>query len=796
MSARTTASWARLGDLEALLDPAQAAALMSAAGLRVHHVRPDYIRLKPGAGALVGFQLAGTDAAGRSCTLPGYARTHPGDRAAEIARKWRSLRPTDTPLGSGITLLPGGRSVLFLFPNDARLRGLRFVAGMEKLKRELTPLAVLGGRGLRVRGRRSHLEPVRYKPERRYIARARLALIHDPTGRKEDLDVFIREFPDSRGARVAAVAAALGSCGQGPRVPRALGTLRGGRLFVEERVAGEPLLPLVLSGQADAGALAGLLVALHRTELPPCAGPVADRLAGAREAVEALRTLGGETASLAAELLAQLEAAATATLPAATIHGDCHLHQFLLEGGAPVMVDFERTGTGPALLDLGTLQAHLEALCLRHPQEADRLRGFGADLAGAYARGSGRSLEALPAFTAAALLDQALLPFRRREDGWEVRTPALLERAREVLAAGPAGRRTPVHSAGRFFAAERTPGPSGLRWRTFYPRPRGAWPGVLTDGLGRRAHGLLDPATGSFQQADPGSDAGLPGLASCLHRGELVSYRPGRRAVLREHADGAGSWIKVVPPSKVRRLLRRLEAFREALAGCDPAPVAIPELQEVDAGRGVLAFAPLPGTALHARLVDQDAGRVRALRTAARALAALHSVHAPGPAVPEAPGHGRLETWAQIAATCDPEPLPGLLELLPELQGTPGPACHLVHGDLHDRNILLDGTRTGLLDLDAAGRGDPASDAGNLAAHVILRALQRGDAASAGRREAALLLRTWSGSLQEPGGEASLHLAVARTLFRLACLYRFRRRWRTLGPVLLEEARGWIPGRP
>ena len=47
-----------------------------------------------------------------------------------------------------------------------------------------------------------------------------------------------------------------------------------------------------------------------------------------------------------------------------------------------------------------------------------------------------------------------------------------------------------------------------------------------------------------------------------------------------------------------------------------------------------------------------------------------------------------------------------------------------MHRDLHDKQLMWDGTTLGLLDLDTATRGEAALDLGNLWAHIELRHVQ------------------------------------------------------------------------
>ena len=58
------------------------------------------------------------------------------------------------------------------------------------------------------------------------------------------------------------------------------------------------------------------------------------------------------------------------------------------------------------------------------------------------------------------------------------------------------------------------------------------------------------------------------------------------------------------------------------------------------------------------------------------------------------------------------------------LRGDPTSSPILSHGDFHDKQILLYGPTTGLIDLDQASAAPPARDPANLLAHLRLRALK------------------------------------------------------------------------
>jgi aminoglycoside phosphotransferase (APT) family kinase protein len=807
----------RLGDLYRLLSEEAALTLLRESGLPLDDVQTDYLRLKPGIGALVGFQLEWTDRRGEINTIPGYVRTFAGGQAREMAGKWLRLRPTQTPLGQGVRLLPGGRSVLFLFPNDARLRGLGWIARMDKLKRILGGLEEFGARGLRVRGRRSTLVPVRYKPERRFIGSATLSLFHDDPAERLQRDVFLRFFPDARGEQIARVATVLRRRAGASLLPRPLGSLLGGRLFAEERVFGEEALTAVLDGRGDATAIAETVRRLHSSgasignPLPP--GRVLSRISDGLASLAAVDASLSDAGHRVARRLKRLVPPEGVPAP---VHGDLHLHQILMTTAGAVLVDLERAGTGDPLLDLGELLAHLMELERGQPGARDRLAAFRESLLDAYCRQEGPpETQALAFYTGSALANRALLRFRSLRPGWRERAVELLELAASITdtpSRGPVrGSEAAPESSSAFFSREAPP-IGRFRWEVFYPQREGRpWPGFLEflpeaqrlmdrrpDARpSDRIYGLYDPETGGFREVSPEEDQGLPGLARWIGRGELVSYRVGRRASLRlQPAPPAEPvYAKVLPARKARKLLARTLAAQQMLSRAEDG--GFPELASlVDAepDEGVLVFGAAPGRSLHDVLIEGSPETGEALRSAARAMARFHSTPARVLELPLLHPPMGLEAYASLAMRHFPNRAASYrsaLERVSAVRPIPfGEGDRLVHGDLHDRNILLHEGRVTLLDLDMLHVGAPVEDMGNLSAHVIIRALQRGADVEGGRRDAMGLLEAY----REAGGilvEATMSGVVARTLFRLGCLYLFRRRWQGITANLLEEAVRW-----
>ena len=106
----------------------------------------------------------------------------------------------------------------------------------------------------------------------------------------------------------------------------------------------------------------------------------------------------------------------------------------------------------------------------------------------------------------------------------------------------------------------------------------------------------------------------------------------------------------------------------------------------------------------------------------------------------------------------------------------------LVHRDFYEKQVLVDGARTVLIDFDTLCLGNPALDLGNFLAHLRLAELQ-GTVDSKPLKEAFL---AGYGAGVSAELDRRIEAYTKSTLLRLACLYSFSTRWRHLAAPLLE----------
>jgi aminoglycoside phosphotransferase (APT) family kinase protein len=208
-------------------------------------------------------------------------------------------------------------------------------------------------------------------------------------------------------------------------------------------------------------------------------------------------------------------------------------------------------------------------------------------------------------------------------------------------------------------------------------------------------------------------------ITSARPRVTVAAYRPTERAVLRI-VDGEHAWFaKLVRPGEAADLVRR----HELLTACG---LPVPELVGHDVDEGLVIMAELRGSTLR-DLVKSDAPTwpganaladlVRRIRTvdAADLTAMRHRLR-------DGPHHTAL------LASVLPAERDRLARLDEQLQHALDDAARrepmFVHGDLHERQLIVDGDRiVGLLDIDECGIGDPADDVAVPVAHLRYRAL-------------------------------------------------------------------------
>ncbi len=304
-------------------------------------------------------------------------------------------------------------------------------------------------------------------------------------------------------------------------------------------------------------------------------------------------------------------------------------------------------------------------------------------------------------------------------------------------------------------------------WPITYPKRRGHW--TVTD---KSKWGTLWPETGLVVPVNPLADKALPGLGPALAEGgQLVSYRHNRRAVVAKR----GRFIKVLRASRVEAV-----AHRHQLA--ESLGIAAPKVLSVHRD-GRIELSAIVGPSLN-ELLAGDTVTADQLRAVGRTLGKIHS-HVPPPGL--TPGDkGADQSWLDTTARADPEWAATLRRLLAELPQPNFRGRAVVHGDLHDKNLILSHDSVAVIDMDGLTTGAGEVDVGNLAAHLVLRKIQAGLAPKLAAGQVSAFLDGYR--------EVRLiDLETVRTVqrhtwLRLAALYRFRDVGKQTSELLAAQA--------
>jgi aminoglycoside phosphotransferase len=233
------------------------------------------------------------------------------------------------------------------------------------------------------------------------------------------------------------------------------------------------------------------------------------------------------------------------------------------------------------------------------------------------------------------------------------------------------------------------------------------------------------------------------GIAATPTSVDVVSYRPGRRAVVRVDSGTQRLFLKIVEPAKAEWISERHELFRSSGL---PVPRLLGWSSE-----GVVAMSGLPGVEAQyavARIGDHEAF-LDQLEFLCSLLEVVPAVNTARTSL-----YNRLDWYIERLT----ERLPNDAERVAEVgeaiaaKGAEGHEFEFtpvtIHGDLHLGQLFVDpavpSEIAGILDIDTAGVGDPADDAGAFYAHLIALAESLAERDAATATECFRLADAWS----------------------------------------------------
>jgi aminoglycoside phosphotransferase len=407
------------------------------AGNEILDCRVAYIRYRPNGNCVLRYvishqkRLSGTSQElfwyGVCFTPETFATAH----RMVLAKPW--VKPT---FGPPFIALADYKTLLFAYPNDRRLDGLRILDCEDTLRgllcnqlpEERWPSA----------DEKLATTVVRYKPENRAVLRCEA----ESQPQSSDAAVYLRVYPSKRSATAmhSLMSDLLGWIGPQAElcIPKPLASDRDQNILLLDSLPGRKLKSLVRTAHAREALerTAEALGVLHGYKDPKVPRwTVADHLAKAHQVISLLAQFLPELRKQIEEIGHALSAQAPRDEDCASgfVHGDFHYGQVLIHPTKVGFLDFDQAHTGAVEADLGRLLAHLRYQHIKGRPAEDG--GVADAFLEAYARATQKPLvtQVISWWTALALLQMSVKPIRRLDAEGPNKVKALIEEIEGIL---------------------------------------------------------------------------------------------------------------------------------------------------------------------------------------------------------------------------------------------------------------------------------------------------------------------------------------------------------------------------
>lgn len=396
-----------------------------------------YIRYKPGTNCIIAYRYSFPGADGEADLLL-YAKVYSAAEYSAAVEKSANHRWIEIPGTDPVIILPEHSTIIYLYPNDCIMDGLRIMADPRKIQRILYEFYdKFSKEEWRVSDRKIRLKVMRYKPERRVVLRCDTRAVNRKTGERVKLAAYLRIYGDDPGPGIYSVQQELYDKTRDSRevgVPRPLGYMAERRALLMEEAPGVQLLAS-RDGGNDARVVsltAKALAALHRTDVSglreKSAGYFYEETAATRDM---LKNIIPPQAARADEVFELLGRRVPPPGHAGTVHGDFYYGQVLNDKGRIIILDFDRAHRGDTEYDAGNFIAHLRLLRIR-----GELPGSGeleSIFLKTYRESRMAGLQNLEFWIALGLFRLSVAPFRALEHSWVDKTIEILVECEKVL---------------------------------------------------------------------------------------------------------------------------------------------------------------------------------------------------------------------------------------------------------------------------------------------------------------------------------------------------------------------------
>ena len=336
--------------------------------LNVASIKPLYIKYKPKTSCVIAYKAEiSDDDSSNNTELLLYAKVfskHEFQNGIDKASPHRWIKLEMTP---SYVIIPDANIILYFFPNDCVIDGLRILSDKKKIQRDLYEYYQRYNPGeWRISDKKLNITVVRYKPERRVVIQCNSKAVNKKTNIKEPLEIYFRIYSDNLGEYVFSVQSDVYKQLQENKIlstPMPIGYNRERKIMYLEKVPGDVLSSLLLSEVSHEAVIkkaAHALSELHKLETSTLNNLNPENLFSEIDAMASyLSNILPESANLIHSILSKLkdhnEFSNYEEL--CFLHGDCHPGQFIIDENIVSLIDFDRAIAGNRLIDISNFIA-------------------------------------------------------------------------------------------------------------------------------------------------------------------------------------------------------------------------------------------------------------------------------------------------------------------------------------------------------------------------------------------------------------------------------------------------------
>lgn len=367
-----------------------------------------------------------------------YVRAFSNREFADAERRAQQSRWATTSDNLTITPMHDLCGIVYWFPNDERLDGLRRIVAPKKLQRLFYQYFLeYPQEAWRISDRSIRLQIIRYKPERRAVMRCRFRAQHKVDAERRERFVYLGLYEKERLAELVGATrriSEMSAAAQWWAVAPLIGFDREDALMIWEELVGTTLRS-ALAGNDWGDALARCaraIAEMHSTSATLL--PRRDSISAQLLSVQSFLTgVLPERARMINDIARRIGEWNAATLHShsSVVHGDLHAGQMILGNEKIGVIDLDRVHAGDPLEDVGNLRAQLwlgppEGTRYEPSVVFDRFRE-------AYSGSRVVDFRGLDAWTAFSLFRSASVPLGRFQSDWRSRACASLQEAERLL---------------------------------------------------------------------------------------------------------------------------------------------------------------------------------------------------------------------------------------------------------------------------------------------------------------------------------------------------------------------------